>query len=278
MPAEQYAEIMDHAVAQYWQNIACEWDKMAQAWQTERGMWLLGPANYVLKTECLWAVDPMLRVREAETMLLSCVGRGLAGMRFALISHLHSDHYRLPFLREACAPGVSLAVPDWIGEGDLAVLRETGAEVIPVCAGMHLQFDGIAVDVLPGWHYDFNRPEKGVPSLAFMVKTREKTFLFPGDVRDFDRCQMPIGCDVMAGHVWLGRNSALLAPEETALQQYVRFVQRLQPKRLLLTHLYDLRRQASDMWTYQHAKWIQDALRGSGIQADIPMPGETITL
>ena len=278
MPAERYADLMDQAIVQYWQNIAGEWDKMAQSWQTERGLWLLGPANYVVRTECLWAVDPMLRMHDAETMMLPRVGRDLAGVRFALISHLHSDHYRLPFLREMGTPGVSLVVPDWIAADDLATLRETGAEVIPVCAGMRLQFDGVAVDVLPGWHYDFNRPEQGVPSLAFLVTTREQTFLFPGDVRDFDHCEMPANCDVMVGHVWLGRNSALLSPKETVLQSFARYAQRLQPKRLLLTHLYDLRRKDSDLWTYKHAMWIQDALRDSGIQVDIPMPGETIPL
>lgn len=275
MFAAQPAEIMDEKARGYWENIESEWARMATEWQTMRGAWLLGSANYVLRTaEGLWAVDPTLCLREPEDKILPRVKADLATLRFVLLSHLHRDHYSLPFLKELSAAGVPIAVPDWISEADLRELKDTGGQVILLSAGMHLRFGGVSVEVLSGWHYDFNRPEKGVPSLAFHVKTAEKTYLFPGDVRDFDHCRMPEGCDVMFGHVWLGRKRALLPKEETALAQYVRYIKRLRPKQLILAHLYDLHRKETDMWTYRHALWIADALREEPVQIAIPLPGE----
>ena len=274
MYAQEHVGLVDQYIQTYWENIETFWANMAGAWQNERGLWLLGAANYVFRTECLWAVDPMLRQKDAAEKILPRVGKDFAGVRFVLISHLHGDHYNLSFLKELAGSGVSLVVPDWIKEDDLAVLKSTGAEIILASAPMHLQFGSIAVDVLPGCHYDYNRLEKGVPSLAFKVKTAEKSFLFPGDVRDYEHCRMPLDCDVVLGHVWLGRNCAMLEKEETALDQYVQFARRLRPGRLILTHLYDLHRKASDLWTYKHALWIKDALRDSGIPITIPVPGE----
>ena len=97
-------------------NIESIFPHMTAEWQSTLGIWLLGPANYVIRTESLWAVDPMLRHREAEKKVLPIVKNAFAGIRFILISHLHSDHYSLPFLVEMCTPGVSIVLPDWIGE------------------------------------------------------------------------------------------------------------------------------------------------------------------
>ena len=277
MPAEEDVKVVDKQIEDYWRNIESIFPRMAAEWQNTSGIWLLGPANYVIRTECLWTVDPMLRHREAEKKVLPTVKKAFEGVRFILISHLHSDHYSLPFLGEMCGPGVSIVLPDWISEKDLEILKNTGASLILAHANMHLQFDGIDVNVLPGYHYDYNRPEKGVPSLAFCVTTSEKTFLFPGDVRDYEHCRMPVDCDVVFSHVWLGRGCATADRENTALGKYLEFVRALRPKQLLLTHLYDIRRLENEQWTYKHALWIKDALQNTGIQAEAPVPGRNIT-
>lgn len=278
MSAEEDVKVVDKQIEDYWKNIESIFPRMTAEWQSTLGIWLLGPANYVIRTESLWAVDPMLRHREAEKKVLPIVKNAFAGIRFILISHLHSDHYSLPFLLEMCVPGVSIVLPDWIGEADLVALKATGASLILAHANMQLQFDGIRVDVLPGCHYDYNRPEKGVPSLAFQVTTAEKTFLFPGDVRDYEHCRMPVDCDVVFSHVWLGRGCATANREDTALDKYLHFVRALHPKLLLLTHLYDIRRLEKEQWTYKHALWIKHALQNTEIHVEAPVPGENVII
>jgi len=275
MSAEEYAGIVDKQIQAYWENIETSWANMADAWRHAKGFWLLGPANYVFRTECLWAVDPMLRQKDAAEKILPRVKKDFAGVRFVLISHLHGDHYNLSFLKELADSGVSLVVPDWISPSDLTELSSTGAEIILGAVNSQLYFDGVRVDILPGYHYDYNRPEMGVPSISFRVTTTERTYLFPGDVRDFEHCRMPSGCDVMFGHVWLGRGCAALEPERTALSRYVQYIRRLRPKHLVLTHLYDLHRKDIDQWTYRHALWIKDALQTEEMKITIPVPGET---
>lgn len=278
MPKTAGGESVEAYIHHYWEHIERIWADMAAQWQQKEGFWLLGPANYVFHTDCLWAVDPLLRQRDAEEKLLMRVRNDFKRMRFILISHLHSDHYSLRFLQQACTPGMSIAVPAWIKAEDLSALKKTGAEVITINAHDRLQFDDVQVDVLPGWHYDYNCPEQGVPSLAFLVKSQGKTLLFPGDVRDFEHCDVPVGCDVLVGHVWLGRNCANLPKEQTALMQYAAYARRLQPKHLLLTHLYDLHRQVTDRWTQEHALWIGDELGDTGIKITVPLPGECVEL
>lgn len=271
--------MMDERVKSYWENIENSWANMAAQWQGRKsGLWLLGPANYVLKTSCLWAVDPMLRGRGAEEKILPRVHADFEGLRFILLSHLHPDHYSLPFLAAACRQGVKVIVPEWMEKEAQKMLAQTGAEVIPVKEHMRLPVDEITIDVLPGWHYDFNKPDMGVPSLAFLVTDGGRRFLFPSDVRDYDHCIMPTGCDAVFSHVWLGRGCAMLAPEQTALNRYLRFVRRLQPKLLLLTHLYDVRRKETDQWTERHARWIEDALERDDMRVITPVPGENIEM
>ena len=125
---------------------------------------------------------------------------------------------------------------------------------------------------------DYNRPEKGVPSLAFQVTTAEKTYLFPGDVRDYEHCRMPVDCDVVFSHVWLGRGCATANREDTALDKYLHFVRALRPKLLLLTHLYDIRRLEKEQWTYKHALWIKHALQNTEIHVEAPVPGENVII
>ena len=113
--------------------------------------------------------------------------------------------------------------------------------------------------------------------VAVMVNP-EKTYLFPGDVRDYEHCRMPVDCDVVFSHVWLGRGCATANREDTALDKYLHFVRALRPKLLLLTHLYDIRRLEKEQWTYKHALWIKHALQNTEIHVEAPVPGENVII
>ncbi|MCX6035958.1 MAG: hypothetical protein NTV38_13445, partial [Chloroflexi bacterium] len=94
------------------------------------------------------------------------------------------------------------------------------------------------------------------------VEMGGKRWLFPGDTRTYDPAGLPdLGpVDVLFAHLWLGRAVALQS-HPPLLELFCRFCLAFQPRRVILTHLEEWGRQASDFWDIEHAKMAVSVLK-----------------
>ena len=60
-------------------------------------------------------------------------------------------------------------------------------------------------------------------------------------------------------HVWLGRGSAL-QNEHPLMNEFCKFFVELLPKRIILTHLEEFGRDASDFWDNEHVQKISSCI------------------
>ncbi len=117
--------------------------------------------------------------------------------------------------------------------------------------------------------------------LGYLVEQGGKRWLFPGDTRTYDPTGLPdFGpVDVLFAHLWLGRGSAM-HPHPPLLEYFCRFCLALQPRRVILTHLEEWGRQASDFWDGGHARQVILALKKQApfLSVEAAKTGEQILL
>jgi len=247
---------------------------MIGEWSTDDGRasaWMLYSANYLLRTgSARWAIDPLTlkwRVPEAAAV---AVRRDLADLSFIVLTHRHADHLDVDLLRSLRGLPILWLVPDWmrgkvLGEGGLP-----NGKVLAASPGQPIEIDGIRLTSFPGLHYeglDGSRSTvapaspRGVPSLAYLVEFGQKRWIFPGDTRDYRAHLLPSFGPVsgLFAHVWLGRGAALdeSPPLSDALCS---FCLDLQPRRVVLTHLEEFGRPATEVWRLQHADRLRTRL------------------
>jgi len=112
-----------------------------------------------------------------------------------------------------------------------------------------------------------------VISTGYFVETAESSYLFPCDVRTYDPdCLKPfIHASTVFAHVFLGR-SAALSPEPPLLDAFVRFYLSCHPEKIILTHLYELGRDAEDCWLTSHAKTAARAFSKADKKVKVVIP------
>jgi hypothetical protein len=66
--------------------------------------------------------------------------------------------------------------------------------------------------------------------------------------------------DNIFAHLWLGRGCALM-DEPPLLDAFCRFFLSLSPRRIILTHLNELGRDANDFWDESHVQIVDSRFR-----------------
>jgi len=250
------------------------WKRMVAEWASEDArdsMWLLYSANYLLRTGAArWALDPLtLRWRVPETASVPA-RRDLSALSFVVLTHRHADHLDLDLLRSLRSLPIPWIVPEALREHVVGVGRLAGSQVIAASHGRPIELDGIRLTPFPGFHFERadsrpapNAPHsvRGVPATGYLVEWGTKRWLFPGDTRDYRTGAQP-DYGVVSGliaHVWLGHGTAhLTAPP--LLDAQAEFCLRSQPRRVVLTHLEEFGRPASDLWTLRHSALLMERL------------------
>jgi phosphoribosyl 1,2-cyclic phosphodiesterase len=238
--------------------------------------WLTGAANYLFRTKGVrWAVDPVFKHPAVIDAITASGARELDGLSFVLYSHDHRDHVHPPTIRALAGLPAKWVVPHFMRDKIVA----SGAlddRLLLVRPGDAVEIDGVRVRAFEGRHFDVGT-RKGVESLWYVVEAGDRRLFLPGDVRDYDTAGLPdLGkVDDMFAHVWLGRKNALNPSPEPIVSQFAAFINHAAPSRVFLTHLYELGRNAEDMWTYTHAGRVMDALcaMSPGIRVVIPALG-----
>ncbi len=277
---EKQREIDQHAtevVADY----PALWSQMIMEWRQpglEDLAWLMYSASYLFRTANVrWAMDPLRlkhKLPDASEMSVD----NLKDLDFVLLTHQHSDHLDLNLLHGLRDYPILWVVPAPLlprvqAEADIAADRLIVPEPMRT-----IEIQGIRITPFDGLHWETqtgSQSLRGVPAMGYLVEFNGKRWLFPGDTRTYEASQLPVFgtvCGVFA-HVWLGRESAL-RNEPPLLNAFCKFYVALQPKQIILTHLYEFGHDANDCWTNEHVQQITSLIAET--RSDISISFELI--
>ncbi len=247
---------------QTWKKIIAEWSEDSP----EDCAWLMYSANYLLRTGNIrWAIDPLTLKNRLPLAPAVPAAHDLEKLSFVLLTHFHADHLDFGLLHDLRELPIRWVIPEWLVDQAVSRAGLPQARIwIPKIA-QPLELDGLRVTPFAGLHGK-------IPAIAYQVEFGGKRWLFPGDTREYESWRLPFfePVDVLFAHLWLGKGCAL-DENPALLASFGRFILDLQPRRIVVTHLEELAREAPDYWDWSHylkvEKWFQDH------RPDIPVEG-----
>jgi L-ascorbate metabolism protein UlaG (beta-lactamase superfamily) len=263
------------------------WHDMVRAWQAPRcsdAVWLMYTANYLFNTHNIrWAVDPVLLNNRVPEAVQLDVGYDMAKMDFILLTHSHADHVDPALWSQLYATHCRWVIPDHMLDFISRTTPLAPDDLIVAVPGIEINIARVTITPFSAPHYE-QRPDGSlnhVSETGYLVKTRNGTYLLPGDVRTFDTGVLRPFKDSSAvfAHVFLGRSAALL-DNPPLLADFVDFYLNCRPRKILLAHLYELGREPEDCWRTSHAEQVAAVIEDadSGIHIRIPEWYEEIIL
>jgi len=243
--------------------------------------WLLGPSGYLLSTGGLrFGLDVRVSAPWTAQENHGSMAGDLSKLDFILLSHEHGDHYDTSMLTLLKDSPVRWFIPAFFDRSRVLATGVAPERVTWVEPGQAYQMGSLSITA-------FKSPHVKVPEMGYLVETGNARLLFPGDVRDYGAPLPDFGpVDCLFAHVWLGRGNAQNLPCERGslyepwLSAFCNYAVALRPRRVLLTHLFELGRDAANMWTYAHAGLAADTLlaRDASLEIAVPRIGEEIIL
>lgn len=261
-------------------NYTKRWRSMIHGWQASRknnAVWLMYAANYLFNTRGLmWAVDPVLLSNRVPEAPMLDVQKDLYDLDFILLTHAHIDHVDTALWLQLKTLPCHWIVPEHMETffKGVAGVKETHYSV--AVSGKKISIAGIGITPFDAPHFE-HRATGGinyVDSTGYYIETADGTYLLPGDIRTYDPDYIRPFTDVSAvfAHVFLGR-SAALDPNPPLVDAFVDFYLSNHPKKIVLTHLYELGREPRDCWLYSHAQNVANAFHIADDSISISIPG-----
>ncbi len=264
--ADRQAQIEQHreeSIAEYprcWSHIVEQWKKRSE----EDRAYLTYSANYLFRTNGVrWAIDPLTLKRRLASAQSMDVHDALSGLEFVLLTHEHNDHLDIALIYALKDAPIRWVIPYAMLS---MVTRATGLSEKKIIVPQNLKpisFGKIKIVPFEGLHWERTRNDgkaglHGVPATSYLVEFNGKRWLFPGDVRNYDIDAMPgFGhIDGVFAHLWLGRKSALVEPPPL-VNAFCNFYKSLTAKRIIVTHLEELGRNAMDYWNDSHYEIVR---------------------
>jgi L-ascorbate metabolism protein UlaG (beta-lactamase superfamily) len=270
------------------------WMKIIQEWREaseQDHAWLIYSANYLLRTaNILWAVDPLVlhsRLPEAAPVEVAC---DLEKLDFVLLTHNHADHLDLRLIEALKDHPIRWVIPDFLMK---RVVERTGLsldKIIIPAAGVSLDLSGIQIlpfesahwEITPNQHMEGSISQRrGVPELGYLVECGGKHWLFPGDIRCYDRSLLPPfpHLDVVFAHIWMGRSQAVL-DDPPLLQDFCRFFSSFDTEKIILTHLDEFYRAPENLWDSRHANLITEYMseKSPALKVNIAWMGDRVSI
>lgn len=268
------------AYPQTWSRIMSEWRQPG----LENQVWLTYSANYLFQTGGLrWALDPLTPYSRLGLALPPGLAAGLQNLQFVLLSHRHADHLDAPLIAALRDYPIQWVIPEFLqgeviqrsGLSRQKIMTPRPGEELTICGLQVLPFTGNHWETLP----DGSR--KGVPAMGYRIKFSNQVWLFPGDTRTYDPACLPEfeQVDGVFAHLWLGRAAALLE-SPPLLEDFCRFQLALQPKRIILTHMHEVGRDAAEYWNERHVNLVIERLLAiqGGVQVTAACSGQGLNL
>ncbi len=255
------------AFAEFRQHYLQRWQTMIDAWQapvhTDQ-VWLMYAANYLFNTRGVrWAFDPLRPNRLLNDLPHPVPLDPLKKLAFVLLTHQHSDHYDPVLLNALRDSPVDLVVPESMLDAVVRDVNPRPGKIVIARPGRTLTLHGISIT-------PFTSPHISLPSTGYLVTVNQRSFLFPGDVREYhDTTLHPFApVDTIFAHLWLGRHGAGLK-QSPFLKPFCDFVLGSDPCAVVLTHLYEFSRKPTDLWHERHVAAVRDRCTRSGIRIPI---------
>jgi L-ascorbate metabolism protein UlaG (beta-lactamase superfamily) len=240
------------------------WEQMIKEWRqpgSDDRAWLLYSANYLFRTAGVrWAMDP-IRLRHRLPGAPEMPVADLKNLSFVILTHQHGDHLDLDLLRQLQAYPIYWVVPAPVLEVVEAEFKLPMDRVIVPRVMQPIEIYGMRITPFEGLHWEKQAgidELRGVPAMGYLVEFNGRRWLFPGDTRSYDASRLPFlgPVDGVFAHLWLGRAGALLEPPPL-LDEFCKFFLALQTKRIIVTHLEEFGRDASDYWDKKHARQVE---------------------
>jgi len=212
------------------------------------GIGVLAPAMYVLKLgKTKIAIDPSLWELPANEDDLKQLVEILSECDVAVTTHGHSDHYDAGLI-EMLSEKTLCFVPDFISQ--------KGKNIIKTEDGYISDVGDVKLTFFESAH---SADGNIVPEYGFAVTYAGENYLFPADVRDYEKQHMIFpDTKVVVAHLWLGRENALNIHNNLYVERFCNFVNSFGSERVFLSHLFDWRRTIEDMWTDIHFDLVKN--------------------
>ena len=253
----------EELIAEYprrWSHIVEKWKEGGR----EDRAYLTYAANYLFCTNgTRWAIDPLTLKRRLATAQSVEVAESLSSLEFVILTHEHNDHFDNALIYALKDAPIRWVIPRAMLP---LVTRATGLSEKKIVVPENLKpisLGNIQVVPFEGMHWEDTIKDgvaglKGLPATSYLVEFNGKRWLFPGDVRTYAIDAMPgFGrIDGVFAHLWLGRKCALMEPPPL-VNAFCDFYTALKPKRIIVTHLEELGRNALDYWDDIHYGQVQ---------------------
>ena len=260
------------ASAQYpvlWKKMVAEWN----ASDPENRVWLTYSANYLFRTNNIrWAIDPLTLFWRLKSASPVDIASDLSSLSFVLLTHAHKDHLDLDLLSALKDHPIRWVVPEFM-LSDVVTQAGLSPKNIIIAAPLNpISIHGMHILPFNGLHWEETAAgaRRGVPALGYLIECNGRRWLFPGDTRTYNSTQLPAfpAIDVVFAHLWLGRGSALQNPPPL-LNPFCRFFLDTSARRVIVTHLNELGRDADDYWDVSHIDLV--STRFQEMSADVPI-------
>lgn len=242
------------------------WQMIIEDWSQPSGedcAWLTYSANYLLRTNGIrWAVDPFqLKARMPSAPEVD-VSNSLQQLSFVLLTHIHADHFDAGLIKALSGSPIRWVVPEFLLP-EVTALGVPDHSITLAAPGDEIVIDGSRILPFDGQHFHTGKKGviHGVPEMGYLVEQNGKRWLFPGDTRTFDRSRIPQGgpVDAVFAHLWLGRNRALEG-QPPLLEEFCQYFSAIDSRRIVITHLHEVGRDARDYWERRHFQLVQERL------------------
>lgn len=280
--------LIDHQKAVLVKHYPALWTRMIKEWlapDKEDQAWLMYSANYLFRTGGIrWALDPLTLKQRLPSANEMDVRHSLEGLSFVLLTHRHKDHLDLHLIQALSGLPTLWIIPEDI----LGMVEQTGlarSKIIIPKPLEKLEIEGLGITPFNGlhWENDSSRPEgrRGMAATGYLVEFNGKRWLFPGDTRTYNAAELPTFGYVDGAflHLWLGRGSAL-QQEWPLLASFCRFCMSLETRRIVVTHLKEFGRDASEFWDGDHFHQVERWLHENAPEIEVCSAemGESIKL
>ena len=264
-----------HNYPAIWARVIAEWQ------QSDSGdhVWLTYAANYLLniaRVRC--AIDPFSMSTRVSGIQEPAFQTDLQDLELVLLTHEHNDHLDMCLIASICDLPIQWVIPEFMKDRLFRAFPSLRHKSMVPQPGIPFSFKGIQFTPFNSLHFHGN---SGVPELGYLVEFNQKKWLFPGDIRNYDRSSLPVMGSLTGSfaHLWLGK-AAAMEQNPPFLDAFCRFFVDLNPEHLVVTHLYEFGRDENDLWTDSHFQRIKNNFHKmtSEIQIKSSIMGDHIDL
>ena len=254
---------MESARAEYpalWRRIIDDWhnDEVGDS------AWLMYAANYLFRTGGVrWAIDPFSLSTRINNVTEPDFKTDLDKLELVLLTHAHNDHLDLNLIQAISSLPIRWIVPGFMLEKVLNAGVPQDNVITPV-NNQPIQYKHLTITPFAAQHI---HGKFGVPEVGYLVDSKDKCWLFPGDTRDYDPANiLPFApVDAVFAHVWLGKACAAME-NPPLMEEFCSYFLACNPKRILLTHLEEWGRDEKDLWDERHTALISATLQNRHYQ------------